>query len=115
MTIASKESNKRVDKISLKERIYQLLTTEAMTYDDIKRYTSLNQATITARISELLDDGKIMERSISDNKTVFARVFAVELQKTLKEKRQIERSSRVLKAFMNDKLAVEMYKKQFKI
>ena len=79
-----------------------------MTYKELKEATNFNQATVTARLSELLDGGKITERTINNDVTVFCRVWAVELQEQLRIKRRSEKSKRLVKAVMQDEVAYPM-------
>jgi transcription initiation factor IIE alpha subunit len=108
MTKASKNANNIIDKVSCKQRIFSLITSSDMTYKELKEATNFNQATVTARLSELLDDGKITERTINNDVTVFCRVWAVELQEQLRIKRRSERSQRLVNAVLNDEVALNM-------
>ena len=108
MTKASKNANNTIDKVSCKQRIFSLITSSDMTYKELKEATNFNQATVTARLSELLDDGKITERTISNDVTVFCRVWAVELQEKLRKKRRNERSQRLVNAVLNDEVAKKL-------
>jgi DNA-binding HxlR family transcriptional regulator len=108
MTKASKNANNTIDKVSCKQRIFSLITSSDMTYKELKEATNFNQATVTARLSELLDDGKITERTINNDVTVFCRVWATELQEQLREKRRNERSQRLVNAVLNDEVAKKL-------
>jgi predicted transcriptional regulator len=108
MTKASKNANNTIDKVSCKQRIFSLITSSDMTYKELKEATNFNQATVTARLSELLDLGLITERTINNDVTVFCRVWATELQEQLRVKRRLERSQRLVNAVLNDEVALNM-------
>lgn len=105
MTIASKQSNIKVDKISQKQRILNLLKGNAMTSIELQNATNFKAPTIIGRTSELMDEGLIMEREILNGKTVFCKVWAKELEENLKKQREKERVKRILKSIIDNETA----------
>ena len=111
MSQAQIESNandlKSGKRLTQREVVYNIIkqAKTPLSIDYIIGYTTYKNTSVVGRLSELCDDGLIIENYFND-KTYYSLVHNEALTRSLKDKKKKERTQRILKSVLKDEQAI---------
>jgi len=94
-------------RLTQREVVYSVIkqAKTPLSIDYIIGYTTYKNTSVVGRLSELCDDGLIIENYFND-KTYYSLVHNEALTRSLKDKKKKERTQRILKSVLKDEQAI---------